>query len=90
MASDKIYVSEEIKNLLRQMHPNDRQRVGGVFSRLEDDHWRDVNKIDFGKVDDDQLWGIVYDLINLTFIEEENGQISVVHISARSRFRPTY
>ena len=90
MASDKIYGSEEIRKLLRQMHPNQRQSVGGVLSRLEDDVWRDATKIDFGTADGDQLWGIVDNLANIVFIEEADGQISVVHVSGRSRFRPAY
>lgn len=90
MASDKVYVSQEIRDLLRQMHPDDRQRVIGVLSRLEDDQWRDANKIDFGEIDGEQLWGIVDNMVNVSFFEETDGQISPVHISARSRFRPYY
>ncbi len=90
MASDKVSAGEEIRRLLREMHPDDRNRAIGVFSRLENDHWRDVNKIDFGEMDDEQLWGIVHDMVNVTFIEEDDGRISIVALSSRSRFRPTY
>lgn len=90
MASDKIHVSEEIERLLKMMHPDDRQKVAGVFSRLEDDHWRDTNKIDYATIHKDQLWGIVHDMINVTFIEDDDGRVSIIHASARSRFRPTY
>ena len=90
MASGKVQVPEEIKNLLRQLHPNDRQRVIGVLSRMENDQWREAIKIDFGELEDVQLWGVVHDLSNVTFVEEDDGTVTIVAISARSRFRPTY
>lgn len=72
------------------MHPTERQSIGGVLSRMDDDVWRDATKIDFGTVGDDQLWGIVHNMVNVTFIEEADGRLSVVHVSTRSRFRPTF
>lgn len=87
---DRINVSEEIRALLRIMRPQDRQAVAAVLARLPNDQWRDSNKIDFGMDGEDQLWGVVYSMVNVTFVEEKNDTITVVHISARSRFRPTW
>ena len=70
------------------MHPSDRKAVAGVLSVLENDYWRDTNKIYFPLIDGVQTWAIAEGGFTIAFVEEEDGTISVLFLNKRSRFHP--
>ena len=72
------------------MDPVDRIKVARVFSVLEDDYWRDTNKIYFGVVDGDETWAIAEGGFTVAFVEEEGGSIFICFLNKRSKFHPSW
>jgi len=89
LKSHKVFLTEAVKDILRQTHPDDRKMVVGVCLILEDDIRRDSEKFDLvnptheGK----STWGFAEGTVWLAFVEEDNGTITVVHAHVLSRFR---
>lgn len=88
MESNKIDIPSEISDLIREMHPSDRKKIARVLSVLEDDYWRDTNKIPFGIIDGDETWAVAEGGFTIAFVEEEDGTIFVCYLNKRSRFHP--
>jgi hypothetical protein len=88
LESNKIDIPSEILDLIKQMHPSERKEIARVFSVLEDDYWRDTNKIYFGIIDDQATWAVAEGGFTVAFIEEDDGTIFICYVSKRSRFRP--
>ena len=85
MKSSKIDIPSEIRDLIKEMHPSDRGLVKRVFSVLEDDYWRDTNKIYFGKIDGEEAWAIAEGGFTVAFVEEGGGTIFVCFLNKRSK-----
>lgn len=90
MESDKIYVPDPVKESIRKFDPSECSLVAGVFALLEDDLWRDTNKVDFGIIDGEQTWAIAESRVTVLFIEEKDGTITVTFVNMRSQFRPSW
>jgi hypothetical protein len=88
LESNKIDIPSEIRDLIKKMHPSDRNEVARVLSVLENDYWRDTNKIYFGIIDGEQTWAVAEGGFTVAFVEEEGGTIFICYLSKRSRFRP--
>lgn len=90
MESNKIDIPSEIRDLINKMHPSDRAAVSRVLSVLEDDYWRDTNKIYFGIIDGDETWAIAEGGFTIAFVEEEEGTIFVCYLNKRSKMHPSW
>lgn len=90
MGSNKIDIPSEIRDLIKEMHPADRIEVNGVLSVLENDYWRDANKIYFGIIDGDETWAIAEGGFTVAFMEEEDGAIFICYLNKRSKFHPSW
>jgi hypothetical protein len=88
--SDKIHITDPVTEVIKSLDPNDRKLVVGVLSLMEDDAWRDVEKIDFGIIDGEQAWAVAASRVTVVFIEEANDTITVILVNLRSRFRPSW
>lgn len=84
-----ITLSYSAEDELRRLRPSERQEVDRALSFLEDDAFRDGNKIDLA-LDEGSLavWALVIGRIWLAFVEEHDGSCTVVHLSLLSLFRP--
>lgn len=87
---NKIDFHQEVLDFIRELHPSERQVVSGVFSLLENDYWRDTNKIYFGTIRGDETWAIAEEGFTVAFVEESDGTIFIVFLNKRSRFRPSW
>jgi hypothetical protein len=90
LASNKIDIPSEIRDLIKQMHPADRAEVNRVLSVLENDYWRDTNKIYFGVVDGNETWAIAEGGFTIAFVEEDDGTIFVCYVNPRSKMHPSW
>lgn len=70
--------------------PSDRRLIAGVFALLEDDYWRDTQKVDFGTIQGEQTWAIAASRVTVVFVEESDGTITVIFVNMRSRFHPSW
>lgn len=84
-----IFLSEAAKEELRRFSPDDQQEVVRAISFLEDEEFREQNKMDLCLREDEfDIWALVVGTIWLGFCTSPNGSIRVVWLSLRSRFRP--
>jgi len=90
LASNKIDIPSEIGDLIKQMHPVDRAEVNRVLLVLENDYWRDTNKIYFGVVDGNETWAIAEGGFTVAFVEEDDGTIFVCYVNKRSKMHPSW
>ena len=90
MESDKIHIPDPVAESIREFDPSERSLIAGVFALLEDDYWRDTNKIDFSIVQGEQTWAIAENRVTVVFVEESDGTITVTFVNTRSRFRPSW
>lgn len=88
MESSCIDFHKETLDFISKLHPSERKVIAGVFSLLENDYWRDTNKIYFGIIDGDETWAIAEGGFTVGFVEEEDGTIFILFLNKRSRFRP--
>lgn len=90
MESDKVHVTDPVTEVIKGLAPNERSLVAGVFSLLEDDTWRDVEKIDFGIIHGEQAWAIAASRVTVVFVEETDNTITVILVNMRSRMHPSW
>ncbi len=83
-----IDFTEEIREFIKALHPSERRELAGVFSLIENDYWRDTNKIYFGMVDKEETWAIAEGGFTVAFVEEDDGTIFIVFLNKRSRMHP--
>ena len=90
MDSDKVELTDSVKEILRQLRPEEQMLVFGVLLLLGDDLTRDTQKFNlFMPAEDGRpTWGFADGRVWAAFVEEESGKITVVHASIQSRFRP--
>ena len=90
MDSDKVELTDSVKEILRQLRPEERTLVFGALLLLGDDHARDTEKFNLIMPAEDgkPTWGFADGRVWVAFVEEDNGKITVVHVSIQSRFRP--
>ena len=72
------------------MHPDDQKMIIGVLIMLADDLIRGAGKFDLVLPTDDgkSTWGFAEGRAWIAFVEEDDGSITIVHVSLQSRFRP--
>jgi len=71
------------------MNPDERKLVVGVLRLLEDDIKRDTGKFNlcYSQEDGKPTWGFAESIIWVAFAEEDDGTITIVHVTLISRFR---
>lgn len=89
-SSSKIDFHQEVLDFIKELHPSEKQTIAGVFSLLENDYWRDTNKIYFGIIGEDETWAVAEAGFTVAFVEEDDGTIFIVFLNKRSRFRPSW
>jgi hypothetical protein len=90
LESDKIHITDPVTEVIKNLDPNDRKLVVGVLSLLEDDNWRDIEKIDFGIIHSEQTWAVAASRVTVVFVEESDGTITVILVNMRSRMHPSW
>lgn len=90
MKSDKIHIPDPVAEAIKKFDPSDRSLIAGVFALLEDDDWRDTQKIDFGTIHGEQTWAIAASRVTVVFVEESDGTNTVIFVNMRSRFNPSW
>ena len=85
---NKIDFHQAVYDFIEQLHPSEREEIAGVFSLIENDYWRDTNKIYFGLIDEEETWAVAEGGFTIGFIEEDVGTIFILFLNKRSRFRP--
>lgn len=90
MESNKIHIPDPVAEAIQSFDPSDRKLVAGVFALLEDDYWRDTEKISFGIINEEQTWAIAASRVTIVFVEEIDGTITVIFVNMRSRFHPSW
>ena len=90
MESDKIYIPDPVAEEIKGFDPSERSLIVGVFALLEDDLWRDTNKIYFGLIQGEHTWAIAESRVTVAFVEEDDGTITVLHVAMRSKFHPSW
>jgi hypothetical protein len=88
LVSDKVYLTREAEESLLKLSPSDKGRFAGVCVDLQDDHFREMAKIDLNLVEDGfRVWGVETGELFLTFVEDGD-IVNVTHVSRRHPFRP--
>lgn len=90
MESDKILIPDPVEKSIKAFDPSERNLIAGVLALLEDDYWRDTKKIDFGFIQGQQTWAIAESRVTIVFVEESDGNITVIFVNMRSKFRPSW
>ncbi len=85
---DRLELSPEVVDFIKKLHPSERKDLAGVFSVLDNDYWRDTNKLYFGDIDGIGAWAIAEGGFTVGFMEQDDGTISISFLNKRSRFRP--
>lgn len=84
----EVFLSEPAENELRGLSPGNQQDVARAISFLEDDGFRQQNKVDLCLIEDrKEIFALVVGIIWLGFYEDNDSSIKVIHLSVRSRFR---
>jgi hypothetical protein len=83
-----VYICEPAKAELKGFSREDQERVAEAISILEDDSYREQNKIDLVLVEDGcKIWALIVGIVWLAFYEDGE-DVQIVWLSLRSRFRP--
>ena len=90
MESDKVHITDPVTEVIKSLGPSDRSLVVGVLSLLEDDTWRDIEKIDFGIIHGEQVWAIAASRVTVVFVEESDNTITIILVNMRSRMHPSW
>ena len=84
-----MFLSEPAEEELKGLSLGNRQEVAQAIPFLEDDRFREQNKVDLCLVEDEfEIYCLVVGIIWLAFYEDHDGSVKVVWLSMRSRFRP--
>jgi len=84
----KVFLSEPAEEELRKLSPRDQEEVARAMSFLEDDGFRDQNKVDLCLREDNfQIYALLSGTVWLAFYTNTGGTVNVVHLSMHSRFR---
>ena len=90
MASARLTTTAE--DALRAQSPSGREETARALDLLEDDNFREENKIDLNLREEGQpVFALVVGRVWIGFLEDQEGltsYLSVLHLSLRSRFRP--
>lgn len=80
MADVQISEPDEIR--IKKMSPGEQEEVARAISLLEDDEFREYNKVDLCLVEDGmRVWNLSVGKIWMAFVEEEDGSVTVVHLN---------
>ena len=83
----KVSLSEPDEVTLLRLGPGEQKEVARAISLLEDDWFRERNKVDLYLIEDGvRVWNLSAGRIWLAFVEESDGSITMVHLSLLSRF----
>jgi hypothetical protein len=91
LASNRVTLTDEAKESLRQMHPNDQREVIGVIVILaSDDFTKEIGRLDLGIQGQDgtPIWGYEDPKCWISFADEDDGSLTITSVNLRSRFRP--
>lgn len=84
----EVFLSKPDETTLSRLDPGAQKEVARVISLLEDDSFREYNKADLCLIEDaKRVWNLSVGRIWLAFIEEDDGSITVVHLSVLSLLR---
>jgi hypothetical protein len=84
-----VWLSEPAESELKRFAPKYQQFVADAITLLENDYYREQNKLDLNLVEQGfSLYSLVVGGVWFGFHEDHNGDIYVDWISLRSRFRP--
>lgn len=84
----KAYLARQTEDELRKLSPGDQREVARVISLLEDDVFREYNKIDLVLIESGfKVWSLCVGVVWLAFVEEGDGSVKVAHLCLLSRFR---
>lgn len=84
----EIALSEHDEISLSGYDPDTQKEVARVIDLLEDDWFREHNKVDLVLTEDEKkVWNLSVGRIWLAFVEEDDGSITVVHLTLLSVFR---
>lgn len=85
----EVFLSKLAEDELRGLSPGDQQDAARAISFLEDDLFREQNKVNLVLVEDGkEIFALVVGTIWLGFYEDNDDSIMLIHLSVRSRFRP--
>lgn len=90
MGSNKIHISEPVRDILEQLAPDAQALLLGAFKLLQDELVRDTQKFDLNRPTEDGkvTWGIAAGRAWIAFVEEDDDSVTVIHGSILSRFQP--
>lgn len=84
-----VWLSEPAENEFNGFAPADQQDVSEAISLLEDDSYRERNKLDLNLIEQGfRLYSLVVGRVWLGFHDHTNGAVCIDWVSLRSRFRP--
>jgi len=83
------WLSEPAENEFNGFALPDQQDVSEAISLMEDDSYREHNKLDLHRIEQGfRLYSLVVGGVWLGFHDHTNGTVCVDWVSLRSRFRP--
>jgi hypothetical protein len=84
-----VWLSEPAENELKGFAPDYQQEVAEAISLLEDDSYREQNKLDLNLIEKGhKLYSLLVGAVWLGFHEDTSDSVCVDWVSLRSRFRP--
>ena len=85
---DTVYICKSSEDELKRYTKENQEIVAVVVRILEDDNFREQNKIDLVLEEDGhRIWALIYGVVWIAF-HEDGDDIKIVHISWKSRFKP--
>lgn len=83
------WLSEPAEDEFNRFAPTDQQDVSEAISLLEDNVYRERNKLDLNLIEEGfRLYSLVVGGVWLGFHDHTDGDICIDWVSLRSRFRP--
>jgi len=83
------WFSEPAENELKRFIYEDQQHVAKAISLLEDDSYRERNKLDLNLIEEGyNIYSLIVGTVWVGFHEDTDENICVDWVSLRSRFRP--
>ena len=83
----EVFLSKLAEDEFIGLSPGNQQYAARAISFLEDDTFREQNKVDLLCIrDGERLFALIVGIIWLGFYEDDNNSIMVMHLSVRSRW----
>jgi hypothetical protein len=83
------WLSEPAENELKGFAYEDQEKVANAISLLEDDSYREQNKLDLNLIEKGyRIHSLIVGMVWLGFHKDAGGDVCVDWVSLRSRFRP--